>query len=161
MIITPSYSFSRPSGTTEYTAADLVANDATAANVVPLSWSLVRLSGNGLIRGARFYKSSVTATAAKFALHLFAASPGTPSNGDNGAFGITTAANYIDEIAVDMSTGGSPGTAYLFKRVGGLAIGVDCGGGDRIIYGLLEVTDAYAPASAEVFKVVLEIERNS
>lgn len=161
MIITPSYSFARASGTTQYTAADLIANHGTAANVVPLSWSLGRLSGNGLIRGARFYKSGTTATAAKFALHLFSSAPGTPSNGDNGAFGIASAANYIDEIAVDMSTGGSPGTAYLFKRVSGLAIGVDCGGRDRVLYGLLEATDAYTPVSEEVFKVILEIERNS
>lgn len=161
MIITPSYSFARPADTTEYTAADLVANHGTAASVVPLSWSLARVSGNGLIRGVRFYKSTTTATAAKFALHLFSASPGTPSNGDNGGFGIASAANYIDEIAIDASTGGSPGTAGLAKRIGSLSIGVDCGGGDRVLYGLLEVTDAYAPGSAETFKVALEIERNS
>lgn len=38
MIFTPFYTFTRPADTTQYAAGDLIANSATAASVVPLSW---------------------------------------------------------------------------------------------------------------------------
>lgn len=163
MIITPSYSFTRPADTTQYAAGDLVANSTTAASVVPMSWSLQRLSGTGLIKGIRLYKSAASATAAIFNVHLFTADPGTPTNGDNGAFAVASAANYLGEVAIDMSTTGSPGTAYLFKRSADLNIGVDMANPTGVLYGLLEAGTAgtYTPASEEIFKIVLEIERNT
>lgn len=162
MLITPSYSFTRPADTTQYGAGDLVANSTTAASVVPMSFSLKRLGGTGVIRGIRLYKSAASATAAIFNVHLFSADPGVPTNGDNGAFAIASAVNYLAEVAIDM-TAGSPGTAYLFKRSSDLNIGVDFADIGGVIYGLLEAgtSGTYTPASAEVFKVALEIERST
>jgi hypothetical protein len=162
MIITPFYSFTRPADTTQYAALDLVANSATAADVVPLSWSMKRLGGSGLLRGVRFYKSAASATAAVFNLHLYSATPGVPTNGDNGAFGIISAANNIGLVTVDMTTGGSAGTAGLFKRVGGVDICIDFANVNGVVFGLLTTGTAgtYTPADAETFRITLELDSN-
>lgn len=162
MIITPSYSFNRATGTTQYAANDLVANHATAANVVPMKWSLQRLSGNGLIKGVRLYKSAVSVTAAIFNVHLFSADPGVPTNGDNGAFGVASAANAVATVAFDMTSGSIVGgTSYAFKRSSSnldIAVEADPNG---FVWGLLSTgtSGTYTPADSETFKVILEIER--
>lgn len=157
-IHTPAATFTRPANTTAYTAGDLVANDTTAASVAPLEWGVSNVRGRGVIRGAKIHKSTVTATAASFIVHIFSASPGTPTNGDNGALAVASAANYLGEIAVDMSSGGSPGTAYLFKASAAQAIHFALYQTGANLYGLLEAAGAYAPGSSEVFKVTLDIQ---
>jgi hypothetical protein len=159
MIITPTDSFTRPGDTTSYTAADLVANDVDAGDVVPLTFGSNSIGTHGIIRRVRLYKSSTTATAATFVVHLFSVAP-VVTNGDNGAFAVSTAANYLDEVAVDMSSGASVGTAYLYKPSAAVAIGFNFAHSGSLIYGLIEASGAYAPASAEVFQVTLEIESN-
>lgn len=165
MLITPSYSFARASGTTQYAQNELVANSATASAVVPMSWSLQRLSGNGLIKGVRLYKSAVSVTAAIFNVHLFNADPGVPTNGDNGAFGVASAADALATVAFDMTSGSIVGgTSYAFKRSAtNLDIGVSLNTRDGVIYGLLSTgtSGTYTPADGEIFKVVLEIERTT
>ena len=163
MLITPSYSFTRPADTTQYGAGDLVANSTTAASVVPMKWSLQRLSGNGIIRGARINKSGTAVTAAIFDILLFTADPGVPTNGDNGAFGIASAANAFARITVDMAAGGIVGTAGVFDRSAEVCIGVSQNAPDGVIWGLLGAGTGgtYTPASEETFKVTLEIERST
>lgn len=150
------YSFNKVSGTTAYDANDLVANHATAGSVVPMSFA-VRNQANGIIRGARLFKSGTTTTDATFVLHLFEAQP-TPGNGDNGAFAVASADGYLEGVAIDLSTGALVGTAGAYKRAGGLAIGFQLPTISSRLYGLLQVTDTYTPASSETFKVTLEIE---
>jgi hypothetical protein len=164
MIITPSYSFNRATGTTQYGQNELVANHATAANVVPMKFSLQRVGGNGLIKGVRLYKSATSVTAAIFNIWLFDADPGVPTNGDNGAFGVASAANVLAQVSIDMSSGSlAGGTSYAFKRSSSnLDIGVNVGT-DGFLWGLLSTgtSGTYTPADSETFKVVLEIERNT
>ncbi len=162
MIITPSYTFQRATGTTQYGANELVANSATAGSVVPLSWSMKRLGGSGLIRGVRFYKSATTSTAAVFNLFLFNASPGTPTNGDNGTFGVATVANLFAVVTCDMSTGAFAGTAGLFKRTGSVDTSIDFSNVNSTIYGLLSTGTGgtYTPADSETFTITLEIDSN-
>lgn len=150
------YSFNKVSGTTAYDANDLVANHATAGSVVPMSFA-VRNQANGIIRAARLFKGSTATTDATFALHLFEARP-TPANGDNGAFAVATADGYLDSVAIDLSSGALVGTAGAYKRVGGLAIGFQLPTISSRLYGLLQVTDTYTPATNETFKITLEIE---
>lgn len=157
MIITPTDSFTRPANTTQYAANDLVANSTTAGSVVPLSFPTNQIRLQGIIRRVRLYKSAASATAASFIVHLFTASP-TVTNGDNGAFAVSTAANYLDEVAVDMSSSGSPGTAYLFKASAATAIGFRLYPYGSLIYALIEANGTYTPASGETFQVTLEIE---
>lgn len=159
MIITPSYSFTRPANTTQYTAADLVANNATAASVVPMSWGITPIGRSGIIRAVQLYKSTNASTAASFRVHLFTSTPGTPSNGDNGAFGIASAAMYLDAVAVDLSSGGLAGaTTGIFKRSAATAIGFSYPSLNNKLFGLIEALGTYTPGSSETFAVTLEIE---
>lgn len=159
MIITPSYTFARPADTTSYTSGDLVANDVDAADVVPMSFDLSKYghAASGKIRRVRLFKDDETVTAATFNVHLFSSSP-VVTNGDNGAFAVSTAAGFLGTVAVDMSSGAFATTTDLAKAaVANPEINVDLGAGK--IYGLLEVTGGYAPSSGEVFTVTLEIEK--
>lgn len=90
-------------------------------------------------------------------MHIFTASP-TVTNGDNGALAVATAATYLGEVAVDMSSAGSPGTAYLFKASSATEIAFRMPTSGASLYGLVEALAAYTPASAEIFNVTLEIE---
>lgn len=159
MIYTAQYSFTRPSDTTQYGANELVANSTTAASVVPMSWGINRLGRAGIIRGIRLYKSNKTVTLASFQVNLFTLTPGVPTNGDNGAIVVADASMYLDKVAIDLATGGlAGGTTGVGKRSAAIAIPFEAPGVNNKLYGLLETTAAYTPASAEVFTVTLEIE---
>lgn len=159
MIIRPIYSFTRPSDTTAYAAADLVANSTTAGSVVPMSFDLSKYGtgGSGKIRRVVLYKSTATVTLATFNLHLFSQSP-VVTNGDNAAFAVSTAEFFLGTIACDLATGAFATSADVGKAfVANPEINVDLGGGKA--YGLLAAGAGYTPASAEVFKVTLEVEK--
>ena len=156
----------RPDNTTAYTAADLIANSATAGSVTPLTFlRCARDNGPGafIIRRARLYKDDDDVTNAKFRLHLFDADPtGTaPTNGDNGAIQLTgVLANTLGSIDFDLSS--SPdihtdGNCGVGVPLQGSEICVDLTGTNRTIWGLLEARAAYTPASGEIFTVLLEI----
>ena len=104
-IIVPYDSFVRPANTTQYAADDLVANSATAVDVRPLVFDVGIKSG--YLDAARFYKSNATVTSASFEVHLFSAVP-VVTNGDNGAWAIDTAENYLGVIACDLSSSSPP-----------------------------------------------------
>src|SRR5690606_11318084 len=126
----------------------------------PLTWGINHFGKAGfMIRAAQLYKSSNVATAAAFKLHLFTATPGTPTNGDNGALAVASAADYLDAIAVDLSSGAfAGGTTGIAKRSAATAIGVWLPQGSNKLFGLLEATAGYTPVSGETFRVALECE---
>lgn len=157
MIITPSYSFNKVSGTTAYDANDLVANHATAGSVVVPFFIPHGVGRSGIIRTVRLYKSSTTTTAASFKVHLFDSAP-TPNNGDNGAFSLLSADGYLDGVSIDMSSGAQAGTTGLAKRSAAVAIGFFMPTVNAKIYALLQAIGAYVPTSSETFKITLEIE---
>lgn len=143
-------SFTRPANTTQYTAADLVANNATAGSVVPLTWNVGR--GGLRIKGAHITKTDETdVTAADFSLHLFGSSP-TVANGDNGALSYDYSDKFGDidfatmVAATDVAWAINTGLDLNFYTTGN-------------IYGLIEADGTYTPASAEVFSVTLVYER--
>lgn len=143
MIITPSSSFIRPADTTAYASGDLVANSTTAGNVVPLTFDMSIKSG--VVGYVRLRKSGSTATSATFALHIFTERP-IVTNGDNGALAVSTEGSFLGTVACDLS-------------IGAFAKGSDLPDtkADRRLFGLLEATAAYTPASGEVFTAWLEI----
>lgn len=149
-LISTSTSFTRPADTTAYAANDLVANSTTAGSVVPMSFTIPKLSGFKLYK-VSIARSNATVTNAKFNLHLYGLSP-TCSNGDNGAW-LTTASNWLGSFAVDGSTQtfSDTSTAYAISATYPFLL-LPAG---RTIYGLLQATAAYTPASAEVFTVTL------
>lgn len=159
MFTTTKDSFARPADTTSYTANDLVANSTEAGSVVPLKFSTEAVNGRGRITRVTLFKDDETVTAGKFTVHLFSRSP-TSSAGDNAAFAVASVEHYLGGVAIDMSTGAMASTTDLIKS-GTADIAFDCrhvGTGDAMIYGLIQATDAYAPASGELFKVTLDIE---
>ena len=159
MIITPSHTITRPADTNAYTAGDLIANSTTAGSVVPMRFGVSGLAnaGRGLVKAARLLKSATTTTDAQFRVWLFTASP-TVTNGDNGALAVATAATIMRALAIDMQTTAlAMGGGHLQYAAFSPEVCFDLGSETRAIYGLLEATDGYVPASAETFTVTLEI----
>lgn len=160
MIVTASDSFTRPANTTAYADNDLVANDVDAGDVVPLEFRTSALgSGRGIIRRVRLFKDDETP--AEFTIHLFTQAP-VVSGGDNAAFAVSTARNYLGPVVVDFSTGLVTST----DAIGFVAVSpeinfdlVHISASERRLYGLIQMTDAggYAPASGELFEVTLEL----
>lgn len=157
-IHTPYSSFVRPANTTAYTSGDIVADNTTAASITPLSWGVGAVGGSGIIRAVRLFKSATSATAASFRVHLFLASPGTPTNGDNGAYAVASVTDHLDTVAIDLSSGSFAGTVGLHKRSAATAICFRLPSVADKLYGLIDVQGAYTPASGETFRVTLEIE---
>lgn len=153
----PSATFTRPGDTTPYTIGDLVANNTTAASVVPLTFSLTNSFGTGAFRltRARLIKTSIVPTNANFRLHLYAASPTPVINGDNGAWSTPGAANWLGNIDVTTMLAFSDGCAGTGSAAAGSELYIKLAAGSTV-YGLLEAKAAYTPTSAEVFTVVLE-----
>ena len=157
-----SANFTRPADTTAYAAGDLVANSTTSGSVVPLSFTnVVRTAGDCVrIERVRIEKSGTSLTNASFRFHLFEASP-TPTVGDNGVFNNAGALatnnvlNHAGSFPVTMTWSGSDGAMGIGVPTTGAGATASPTSGTTL-YGLLEVTAAYTPASGETFYVVLE-----
>jgi hypothetical protein len=146
--------FTRPSDTTQYTAGDLVANSTTAASVVPLSWSGLMSGGKPItleIVRAKVRTNHTTLTNGVFRVHIHEDSPGTPSNGDNGAHRVNTINDrgYIEVTLTNVGATGQFGSAVATQPL----IVTPVGG---TLYVTIEANGAYTPASAETFRVDLE-----
>jgi hypothetical protein len=169
--LAPASSFQRPGDTTQYAGNDLVANSTTAGQVVPLRWSMEQIRGRGRLFGVRLYKSTAAVTAAKFNVHVFLQSP-TPTNGDNGAYAVSTAKFWLATIACDLSTGAEVTGADLanyFALTNPVMFDLMAEGQSDVavsanpalaLFGLIEVQTAatFTPGNAELFKAVLSVE---
>lgn len=149
--------FTRPANTTAYAAGDLVANNTTAGNVVPLTFPRSKLRGrtSGKITGASILKGAASVTNANFRLHLFNSTK-VPTNGDNGALAVADLVGYIGSIDIDMeATPTLIVSATAYKHSAAVALAFNATGN---IYGFLEALEAYTPASGETFLVTIDIE---
>lgn len=146
--------FTRPSNTTQYTAADLVANSGTAGSVVMPSWSF---NNDGIwLREVRLYKSDPDIVTASFRLWLHGDSAVTFTNGDNGALSIATSTLAITSVlatpefaAADFKSLTGAGDVCIATYDEGLVYL------PSTTYGFMEARDAYTPGSAEVFTIVI------
>ncbi len=150
--------FTRPSDTTQYAAGDLVANSTTAGSVVPLVFAIPRGLGKNLkFIGVKMTKSDgADITGAVFRTWLFSASP-TVTNGDNGAIaGDWAAAGYIGRLQGGTMLLGDDAVDATYVDVNAQVYHYL--GTETLIYGLIEATGTYTPASAETFtpSIVLE-----
>jgi hypothetical protein len=146
-----SASFTRPADTTAYASGDLVANSTTAGSVVAMKLDIGRANGlGGVINRVRVSKTGTSVTNASFRVHLFNANSQTFANGDNGAWSVNKAANYIGSVDVTVDKAFTDGAA----GVAGIAPGIQFA--EATLYGNLEARGAYTPASAEVFTITLE-----
>lgn len=151
-IITTIASFTRPADTTAYTANDLVANSTTAANVVPMTFTI----GYGSclkIMQAKIKFNSATNTNGKFLIHMYNISP-TVTNGDNGAW-LTTESNYCGNIAVDCTAQTFSDSSTGIGTYVNTSVEVPLLISGFQFFGLLQATAAYTPISAEVLTVSL------
>lgn len=172
----------RPANTTQYTANDLITDTATAADVVPLRFPACRQdNGSGIITGGRIIKSTDTTTALSLRLWLFAAQPFAAGGyaADNAALSFTYASmarfiGFIDFTTwVDAGTPaiavGVPSRAQMpFSKANvgdksdATADGFARNGvfipAARLIYGLLQDKGGYTPASAEQFRIWLDVQ---
>lgn len=147
----------RLANTTAYAQGDLLANHATAGNVVPIEANAPRYpGGEGLIKAVRLTKTGSDLTNAQFRVHFFKAAP-TVSAGDNGVFGVTNgvARGYMGSVDVTLSQALGDGA---FGRAAADLL-FDCDKPSQKIYALIEVRGAYTPVSGEVFTLSLETER--
>lgn len=164
IIVTPSSSFTRPANTTVYTVNTVVANSTTAGSVVFPSWTVTRANaGNSYVRRAVMVTTNHTlATAGNFVLYLFTGTVApTTAAGDDVAF--SAAVTLVNEFCAIPITLTEKGSDDSIGR-GAPDIGSECnfvaGAGVSTIWGLLTVTSAYTPISAEVEKLILEVHEN-
>jgi hypothetical protein len=153
----PSASFTRPGDTTPYTIGDLIANNTTAASVLPLTFSLSNSFGTGRFRltRIRLSKTGTTNTNANFRIHLYAATPGIPANGDNGAFSTAGAANWLGNIDVASMVAFTDGCAGTGSAASGSEMFVNLAAGSTV-FAYMAALAAYVPANAEVFTLTIE-----
>jgi hypothetical protein len=148
-----SASFTRPSDTTAYASGDLVANSTTAGSVVALTLNAGSAGGMPCrVRRVRLYADKADATNFTFRVHLFNVLAITCANGDNGAFSVNKAANYLGQV--DIATG------QLFTDGAMGAATCDITSAAGTLYALIEARAAYTPASASVFTLALEVEQD-
>lgn len=153
--------FSRPADTTAYASGDLVANDTTAINVIPMAFSVGR--GGFRITNCRLEKSGTTVTNATFRVHFWESRP-TMANGDNGVIS-NNAANYIgyvDMPAMKATTNSGEAVRHSGEAsswMGGTASGLFGSASSTYIYAVIEARASYTPASGETFTVSLTVEK--
>ncbi|WP_375460026.1 hypothetical protein [uncultured Enterovirga sp.] len=158
--IVVSAGFSRPADTTPYIDGDLVANSTTAGLIVPLALPVGR-EGEGRVCGiigkARLKKTGANIAARGFRAHFFQDSP-TAASGDNAPFS-TSASNYLGfSLFTQEFKTFTDGKVSLASDWSGRMM-FDCPAGTENIYALLEVSDAYTPASGETFTLTIEAVR--
>lgn len=148
-------SFTRPADTTQYASGDLVGNDTTAGDVaaVELTNVVMNPGGGGDLIRVWVRKSGTSTTSASFRVHLYTADPTTVSNGDNGVFSTSGAADYIGQVDVTVGQAFTDGAAGHAAMVGSFRTKATT----RSIFALLEARATYTPASAEVFTIAVEV----
>lgn len=152
-ISNPTANFTRPNDTTPYSSGDLVANSTTAGSVSAMTFTVARVAaGSVMLRRCRVQKSGASVANAVFRIHLFAAAPATVTNGDNGAFSVSGAADYLGAFDVTVDRAFTDGALGFGNPVVGFELGVKLASGTTI-KGLVEARAAYTPTANEVFTV--------
>lgn len=149
----------RPANTTAYAALDAVSDSTTSPTVLTFSNAARVNVGSGYVVGARLMTDQA-ANVARFRLHLFHTSP-TAIN-DNAAFTLlyanrATRVGVIDFPAMDDEGSGSTGAE---ARNVDVRLPFVCAAASDDLFGLLEVLDAFTPASGQKFYAELVIDQN-
>ena len=153
-------SFTRPADTTAYAALDVVSNSTSAPSLLVFSNAARNLGGSGLILSARHMKNSTTTAGASYRLMLYGHNVVTPIN-DNSPFTMlyanrTTRIGYIDFTHSAGGTG-SDSTSALSTFIN---LPFVCNAAHTSLWGILTVTSAYTPTSAEQHYIQLSVVQN-
>jgi hypothetical protein len=137
-----------------YASGDLVANNATAGSVTPLSCVVGRYSGGPVtITKARLLTSTTGLSLGSFRVHAYTASP-TVTNGNDGVF-LSTASGHFCKIDVTLDVAFSDGA----EGFGQPYTGSTCTrvlSATQTVYVLVEARSAYAWTAAQTVTVTLE-----
>lgn len=157
----------RPSDTTAYTIGDAIGPTGGGAALIEFTGAAIFGGGQGRVRGALLTKSTTGATGADFRLHLFQGSPGWTAPADNAAYSWGVNADralimgYVDFSASQLGAAPAGDGMYFIGSINGGhgEMMFDCSSTGTSIYGVLEARGAYAPGSAEIFSVTLDVEQ--
>jgi hypothetical protein len=157
----PSAQFTRPANTTAYSAGDLVANDSTAANVVPMSFTTTDLADTSMLGTSvrvRINDTGPGTAAATFELWLFHVDPtGQVANGDNGAFSLTSHSGLIGRFVGTFILTGAGSMAVLTPAEGQTFRVLNPISGTTTVMGLVKTLTAFTPsANSTVYQFAIE-----
>ena len=152
--------FTRPADTSAYTAQDVVSNSTSAPALLTFSGAARVVGGSGIILSARHMKTGTVASGATYRLHIYKDSSVTPQN-DNSQFTMLFAnrskrVGYID-FSHSAAGSGSDSTGALSTFTN---LPFVCDVAATALYGILTITSAFTPISAEQHFIELHIAQN-
>ena len=154
--------FTRPADTTGYTAKDVVSNSTSAPTVLTFADFARANNGSGLIVRARLMTDKKDCTAS-FRLHLFHTEPTAINDNSPYLLLYANAANRIGMIdfpamTSEDATNSTAANSMRPSSDGGYGppnLWYQAAAASRAIYGILEATAAFTPASGQKFYVEL------
>lgn len=149
----------RPADTNAYIAKDTISDSTSSPNYLTFS-NVARVNqGTGYIIFARLLTDQ-SANIARYRLHLFHTAP-TAIN-DNSPYTLLWAnrASRIGYIDFEACQTEGSGSDMANSQNTWVRLAFQCASGSRAIYGILELLDAFTPASAQNFYIELRAECN-
>lgn len=146
----------RPANLTAYTAGDVISESTSAGTPWTFSSIVRRDAARGLITGALLQTDEQVTP--RLRLYLYSVTP-TGALDDNGAsteplyVDVGNFVGYISFDALDNSVGSESATSQYT----GDPLAFRCASGDDALYGVLVALDAFTPASAQKFTIVLTV----
>lgn len=152
-------SFTRPADTTAYAAQDVVCNSTSSPTVLTFASAGRYPGSSGLILSARHMKSNTTTSGASYRLHLYRVAP--TALADNAQFTMLYA-NRANRIGFIDFTHGVGGTGSDCTNALSTFVNLPflCDAAAVNLFGVLTVTSAYTPASAEQHFIELHVVQN-
>lgn len=150
-------SYTRPSDTTTYAVGDALAESTSAPTALEFANAARVSGGSGEITGLVVVTSTAAATALAGELWVFAGASAPTATNDNAAFNPSDS-DALNVVAVIPFSVGSAGSSNRVYDVGPLACPYVCNA--TSLWGLVKVTNAYVPASAEVVTFGLRVRQN-
>lgn len=155
--IETSFTITRPSNTTQYAVNDALAASTSAAYAIEVENVGKTVSDNVKIVGGYVTSTNTAALLPSLMVYLFNSPPASAV--DNAAFTITDDENN-NVVATITFDDWEKTAANSRGQKDSIHIPAKCGGSTTSLYALVKVLNTYTPASAEVFKFNLQIERN-
>lgn len=159
--VVDSATMTRPDNATPYAANDIVANSATAALVVPMSFSPSDVNdGPVIIYGIRLATSGTGPgiAGARFRIHLFRGDPSANTgitSGDNEAFAVKQASGLIGTLS-GTSRAYADGSSCRCTSDEGVPLICRPTAGAKTIYALIQTLDAFTPTSQATYTLTIE-----
>lgn len=152
-----SFTFTRPSNTTQYAVGDIISNSTTAAYAFELTNCALYNGQNLDVIGATITSSVKQGTLPQMNLLIFSSPP---------ASAVDNAAHSIADNENNATVGVIPVTTWYSSALNAIGIKdsvkipAKCGPSVTSLYALVVAVNAYTPASEEIFVVNVSGERS-